>query len=120
MQTSNLTRTTDEKFQDLAHKTPEMKQKFIHSINNMFIKLRAYPPNLWSSLKVKALSHISSLTTALGIVALASGLYCKCFWNKMGCIYKHTRPTSLPNNCPSIELQPLPNPKPETSDQLSS
>ena len=120
MQTLNLTSLTDDKLQDLAYKILEMKQMSIHSINNMLTKLRAYQTNFWSSLKVKAFSLIGSLTTALGIIALAIGLYCKCFSNKIGCVGKHTRPTTLSNNNPCIELQPITNPAPEPSDQLSS
>ena len=90
----------------------------IHNINSTLTKLRTYSTNFWSSLKVKAFSTIGSLTTALGIMALAISLYCKCFWNKMGCACKHTRLTTLLYNDPHIELHPITNPTPETSDQL--
>ena len=96
-----------------------MKQMSIHSINITLTKLRAYPTSFWSSLKVKAFSTIGSLTTALAIIALAICLYFKCFGNKMGYVHKHTRPTTLPNKDPYIELKPITNPTPETSDQLS-
>ena len=121
MQTLNNIKTnlTDDKSQDLAHKILETKHMSIHSINSRLKKLREYQINFWSSLKVKALSTIASLTTALGIIALAISLYCKCFWNKMGCVCKQTRPATLPNNDPHIELQSITNPTPENSDQLS-
>ena len=37
----------------------------------------------------------------------------------MSCVCKHTRPNTLPNNDTHIELQPITNPMPEISDQLS-
>ena len=62
---------------------------------------------------------MGTLVSALGILGLAIGLYCKCFQNKMSCICIHTRPNTLPNNDTHIELQPITNPMPEMSDQLS-
>ena len=37
----------------------------------------------------------------------------------MNCVHKHTRQTYLPTNNTHIELQPIMNPMPEISDQLS-
>ena len=62
---------------------------------------------------------MGNIVSALGIIALAIGLCCKCFWNKMSCVHKHSRPGTLPNNDTCIELQPITNPVPEISDQLS-
>ena len=110
MKTLNLTSITNDKLQDLAHKVPEMKHRPIYRINSTLTKLTAYSTNFWSSLKVKIFSSLSSLTTELGIIALAIVLYFKCFQNKMSCVHKHTRPTTLPNNDSHIELQPITNP----------
>ena len=37
----------------------------------------------------------------------------------MGCVHKHTRLTTLSNIDPYIELQPITDATPETSDQVS-
>ena len=37
----------------------------------------------------------------------------------MSCVCKHTRPTTLSSNDTHIEVQPITNPIPEISDQLS-
>ena len=105
--------------QDLAHKIPEMKQMSIYSINSTLTKLRACPNNFWSSEKVKTFSTMGILVSTLGMIALAIGLYCKCFPNKMCYVCMHTRPSTLPNNDTHIELQPITNPIPEILDQLS-
>ena len=101
MQILNLTSLTDDKLQDLAHKILEMKQMSFYSIHSALTKLRRYLANFWSLVNVKAFPTIGSLTTAL---ALAISLYCKCFWNKMGCVCEHTRPATLPKNDQHIEL----------------
>ena len=106
------------KLQDLAHHILEMKQMSIYSINITLSNLRAYPNNFWSSSKVKAFSTMGTLGSSLGILALAIGLYCKYFWNKMSCVYKHTRPNTLSNNDKCIEFQHIRNPMPEILDQL--
>ena len=62
---------------------------------------------------------MGTLVSALGILPLAIGLYCKCFQNKMSCVHKHTTSTTLPNNNTHVELQPITNPLPEIPDQLS-
>ena len=62
---------------------------------------------------------MGTLVSALGLKALTIGLYCNCFWNKMSCVHMHTRPNTLPNNNTSIEYQPITNPIPEISKQLS-
>ena len=41
------------------------------------------------------------------------------FWNKKSCVHKYIRPTSLPVNNTHIELQPILDPLPDISDQLS-
>ena len=119
MQSLNLTSHTNDKLQDLAHKILEMEQMSIYIINSMSAKLKAYPLNFWSSVKVKTFSTMGTLISALGIIALAIGLYCECFQNKMGCVCKDTKPTTLPNKDEPIELQPITNPMSEISDQLS-
>ena len=55
----------------------------------------------------------------LGIIALIIGLYCKCFQNRMSCVCKHTRPNTPPTNNTHIELQPIVDPIPDISGQLS-
>ena len=119
MQSLNLTSLTDNTLHDLAHKTLEMKQVSIYNIIRALTKLRAYPNNFWSSVKVKTFSIMGTLVSALGILALAIDFYCKCFWNKMSCVHKHTRHSTLPNNDKHNELQPIINHMPEISDQLS-
>ena len=60
MQSLILSSLTDDKLQDLAHKILEMKQMSIFSINNTFTKLRTYPNNFWSSIKVKKFSTLGN------------------------------------------------------------
>ena len=96
-----------------------MKQMSLFSINSTLTKLRIYPNNFWSSIKLKTFSTIGTSASVFGIIALAIRLYCKCFWNKMGCVCKHTGLTALPTNDKHIELQPIMNLMPEISDQLS-
>ena len=62
---------------------------------------------------------MGTLVSALGILALAIGLYCKCFQNKMSCVHRHTGPKTLANNDTHIEFHLITNPMPEISDQLS-
>ena len=64
-------------------------------------------------------STIGTLASTLGIIALAIGLNCKFFQNKMSCVHKHTRLITLSTNNTHIELQPITNSIPEISDQLS-
>ena len=96
-----------------------MKQMSIYSISSTLTELRAYPNNIWSSLKVKMVSTMGTLVSALGILSLPTGLHWKWFQNKMSCVHKHTRPNTLPKNNIHIEVQPIKNPVPEISDQLS-
>ena len=61
---------------------------------------------------------MDTLESALGIIVLAIGLYCKCFQNKRSCVHKHTRLITLPTNDTHIEFQPIMSPLSEISDQL--
>ena len=70
---------TDDKLKDLAHKILEKKQMSVFSINSRLTKLKTYPNNFWSSIKVKMISTIGISVSAFGIIALAMGLYFKCF-----------------------------------------
>ena len=78
-----------------------------------------HPNDLWSSIKVKMFSTIGTCTSLIGIITFAIGLYCKCFQNKMSCVPKHHRLTTLPTNDTHVELQPIMNSIPDISDQLS-
>ena len=61
---------------------------------------------------------IGTSVTAISVIALSIGLYCKCFQNKKSCECKHTRPTNIPVNDAHIELQPILNLMPDISDKL--
>ena len=85
----------------------------------MLTKLRSFPPNAWSLMKVKMFSTIGTPIGVIIILFLSIGLYCKCFQNERSCVCKYTRLTSLPVDNTHIELEPSSNPLPQSSDQLS-
>ena len=70
-------------------------------------------------MKVKMLSTTGTQIAVIIILLISIGLYCKWFWNKESCAYKYTRPISLLVDNTHIELEPILNPLPESSDQLS-
>ena len=96
-----------------------MNHVSIFNINGMLAKCRKYPHSFWFWMKVKTFSTIGTPVAAVSITALSVGLYCKCFQNRKSCVSKHTRLTTLPVNDTHIELQPISNPLPDISDQLS-
>ena len=118
MQLLNLTSFMDNKLQDIYHDILEMKQMSIYRIKSTLTKLRAYPNNFWSSLKVKMFSTMDNLVSALGILALAIGCTANVFRIKW-VVYISMLDQTPPNNDTHIELQPITNPMPEISDQLS-
>ena len=79
MQSLNLSSLMNDKLQNVAPKISEMKQMSIFSINSTFTKLRTYPNNFWSSIKVEMFSIIGT-SASPGIIALEIDLDCKCFW----------------------------------------
>ena len=70
-------------------------------------------------MKVKTFSTIGTPILAISIIALSTGLYCKCFRYAKSCICKHARLTFLPVNEAHIELQQILDPLPDISDQVS-
>ena len=70
-------------------------------------------------MKVKIFLTIVTSITAISIIALSIGLYCKCFQNKKSGVHKYTRPTSLPVDDAHIELEPISDLLPDILDQLS-
>ena len=91
----------------------------ILSINGMLTKLKTYPHNIWSPMKVKMFLTIGTPIAVISIKSVSLGLYCKCFQNGKSCVCKWTRPTSLPVNNTYIELEPISAPLPNISDQQS-
>ena len=86
-----------------------MKCVSISSINSTLTELRSFTPNFRSHMKVKIFS-----TILISII-----LYCKHFWNEKVCVHKYTRLITLPVDNTHTELEPISNPLPESSDQLS-
>ena len=119
MQSLNISSLTDNGLQFSANKIPEMKNISIFNINSMLAKLRIYPHSFWFPMKVKTFLTMGSPIVAISIIALPFGLYCKCFQNRMSCVCKYTRPTSLPVNDTHTELEQISDPLSDISDQLS-
>ena len=79
MQFLNISSFTDNRLETLADKIPEMKHVSIFSVNSTLTKLRTYPNNFWSPLKVKIFSTISTPVAVISITFFSIGLYCKYF-----------------------------------------
>ena len=119
MQSLNILNFTDDGLEVLANKILEMKHVSIFSINSTLTKLRTFPLNFWSPMKVKIFCTIGTPIAVISIISLSIGLYCKCFQNGKSCVCKYTRPTSLPVNNTHTEQEPISAPLPDISDKLS-
>ena len=116
MQSLNILNLTDNELKALSNKIPEMKHVSISSINSMLTKLRSFTSNFWSPMKVKMFSTIGT-QTAVTITLLIHYSVLQMFLKKKSCVLKYTRPVSLPVNNTHIELEPISNLLPESSDQ---
>ena len=65
------------------------------------------------------ISIIGTSIAVISIISLSIGLYCKYFQNRKSCVHKYTRLTSLPVINTHIALEPISDPLPEISEQLS-
>ena len=119
MQSLYISSLTDNGLEALASKIPEMEHVSISSINSALTELRSFTPDLWSPMKDKMFSIIGTLIVVIIMLLLSISLYCKCFQNEKSCVYNYIRPISQPVNNTYIELEPISNPLPESSDQLS-
>ena len=118
MQSLNILSLTDNGLQALASKIPEMKLASSSSLNSMLTELRSFTPNFWSTMKVEMFSTVGTPIVEI-ILLLSISLYCKCFQNEKSYVNDYTKPISLPVNNTHIELEPISNPLPESSDQPS-
>ena len=120
MQSLNITSFTGDSLQNVASKIPKLKHMSVFSINNTLRKLRSLPFNFWSSTEVKLFSTIGTLIMVIIILLLIISLYCKCFWNKKGCVCQYAGPhsPSAPNST-LINLETISLPLPNNPDHIS-
>ena len=96
-----------------------MKHMSVFTINNTLVKIRSLPTAFWSSMEVKLFSNIDTSITVIIILLLLISLYCQCFQNKKGCVYKYTGPHSPPPNSTHIHLETISLPLPSNPDHIS-
>ena len=118
MQSLKISSLIDDGLQVLVNTILEMKHYNNFNINSTLTNLGH--TSIFSGPQWKWKHFVIGIPiVAISIIALSIGLYCKCFWNRKSCVCRYTRPTSLPVNDTYIDLQPISNPLPDISDQLS-